>query len=215
MKNRQAEAPGKNPRKPKKIKETNETRSEKTRQAIIDAGVLLFHERGYHATSVRDVVEHAGITKGAFYHHFDGKETLLRLIHQEYLDFLLDIFKEVVTHPVSPREHLKELITCIIIAVERYREHVTIFHQELWGFSKEYREKVVRERSMMRHEFEKVIQRGIETGEFRRDLDVDITVFAILGMCSWSYQWLSRTGRHSAEEIAEDFASMALDGISN
>jgi len=194
---------------------TNETRSERTRQAIINAGVLLFHECGYHATSVRDVVEHAGITKGAFYHHFDSKETLLRLIHQEYLDFQLAIFKEVVTHPVSPRKHLKELIACIIIAVERYREHVTIFHQELRGFSQEYRDKVVQERAMMRHEFEKVILRGIEKGDFKRDLDVDITAFAILGMCSWSYQWLSRTGAHSAEEIAEDFASMALDGISN
>jgi AcrR family transcriptional regulator len=196
-------------------KNTNETRSVRTRQAIIDAGILLFHERGYHATSVRDVVEHAGITKGAFYHHFDGKETLLRLIHQEYLDFQVAIFNEVVTHPVSPREHLKELIACIIIAVYRYREHVTIFHQELRGFSKEYREKVLQERSMMRREFEKVIFRGIESGDFRRELDVNITAFAILGMCSWSYQWLSREGRHTAEEIAEGFASMALDGISN
>lgn len=196
-------------------KKTNETRSERTRQAIIDAGVALFHDRGYHATSVRDLVERAGITKGAFYHHFDSKETLLRIIYQEYLDFQLAIFNEVVTHPVSPREHLKELIACIILAVERYREHVTIFHQDLRGFSEEYRGKVVQERSMMRHEFEKVIQRGIETGDFNRDLDVHITAFAILGMCTWTYQWLSRTGPHSAEEIAEDFASMALDGISN
>jgi AcrR family transcriptional regulator len=196
-------------------KNTNETRSERTRQSIIDAGILLFNECGYHATSVRDVVECAGITKGAFYHHFDGKETLLRLIYQEYLDFQLAIFNEVVTHPVSPREHLKELIACIIIAVYRYREHVTIFHQELRGFSKEYREKVVQGRAMMRHEVEKVILLGIESGDFRSDLDVDITAFAILGMCSWSYQWLSRKGSHTAEEIAEDFASMALDGISN
>lgn len=187
---------------------------ERTRQAIIYAGLALFYERGYHVTAVRDVVERAGITKGAFYHHFDSKETLLRLIHQEYLDFQVAIFNEVVTHPVSPREHLKQLIACIIIAVERYREHVTIFHQELRAFSEEYRKKVLAERAMMRHEFEKVILRGIESGDFRPELDVDITAFAILGMCSWSYQWLSRSGRHSAEEIAEDFAAMALDGVS-
>ncbi len=195
-------------------KKSNEIRSERTRLAIINAGVALFHEYGYHATSVRDVVERAGITKGAFYHHFDSKEILLRLIYQEYLDYQLAIFNEVVTHPVSPREHLKELIECIILAVERYREHVTIFHQELRGFSDEYRKKVVEERSMMRHEIEKVIQDGIESGDFSRDLDVNITAFAILGMCTWTYQWLSRTGPHTAEKIAEDFASMALDGIS-
>jgi AcrR family transcriptional regulator len=187
---------------------------EKTRQAIIDAGVALFNEYGYHATAVRDVVERAGITKGAFYHHFDSKETLLRFIHQEYLDYQLEIFGEVVTHPASPREHLKELIACIVLAVERYREHVTIFHQELRAFSEEYREKVVKERSMMRHEFEKVIRRGVKSGDFRSDLDIHVTALAMLGMCSWTYQWLSRSGPHSGEEIAENFASMVLDGIS-
>jgi len=190
-------------------------RAKKTRQSIIDAGVALFHEHGYHATSVRDVVERAGITKGAFYHHFENKETLLRVIHQEYLDYQTAIFHEVVTHPVSPREHLHKLIACIILAVERYREHVTIFHQELRAFSEEYREKVLQERSMMRREFEKVIQQGIQSGDFRPGLDVDISAFAILGMCSWTFQWMSRTGPHSAQEIAEDFASMVLDGISD
>jgi AcrR family transcriptional regulator len=188
--------------------------AEHTRLAIIDAGVVLFHERGYHATAVRDVVERAGITKGAFYHHFDSKETLLQVIYQEYLDYQVAIFNEVVTHPASPREHLAELIACIVLAVERYREHVTIFHQELRSFSQEYRDSVVKERSMMRREFEKVIRRGIKSGDFRQGLDIQVTVLAVLGMCSWTYQWLSRSGPHTGEKIAADFASMVLDGIS-
>jgi AcrR family transcriptional regulator len=188
---------------------------EQTRQAIIDSAVELFHERGYHATSVRDIVEYAGITKGAFYHHFESKEILLRLIYQDYLNYQMAIFHEVVTHPASPREHLKELIVCIIIAVERYREHVAIFHQELRVFSEEYRKKVASERLMMRREFRKVIQQGIETGEFRQDLDVDITALAILGMCSSTYQWLSRSGRYSTAKIANDFALLTVDGIGN
>jgi len=187
--------------------------AEQTRLAIIDAAIVLFHERGYHATAVRDVVERAGITKGAFYHHFDSKETLLQVIYQEYLDYQVAIFNEVVTHPASPREHLAELIACIILAVERYREHVTIFHQELRSFSQEYRGSVVKERSMMRHELEKVIRRGMKSGDFRQDLDVRVTALALLGMCSWTYQWLSRSGPDTGARIAESFASMVLDGM--
>ena len=44
------------------------------RQRLMDSAVLLFTNRGYAATSVREIVEMAGVTKPALYYHFESKE---------------------------------------------------------------------------------------------------------------------------------------------
>ena len=47
------------------------------RVRFIETAMKLFAEKGYHATSIQDLVEAWGISKGAFYHHFASKEELL------------------------------------------------------------------------------------------------------------------------------------------
>jgi AcrR family transcriptional regulator len=51
-------------------------RSEETRSKIIEAAVKLFSTRGFNAASVGDICKEAGISKGAFYHHFESKQAL-------------------------------------------------------------------------------------------------------------------------------------------
>jgi AcrR family transcriptional regulator len=51
-------------------------RSEETRAKIIESAIRLFSTRGYNAASVDDVCKEAGISKGAFYHHFESKQAL-------------------------------------------------------------------------------------------------------------------------------------------
>ena len=48
-----------------------------TRQALIDAAIALVRERGLSATSVNDLCAHAGVSKGAFFHHFKSKDELV------------------------------------------------------------------------------------------------------------------------------------------
>lgn len=49
-----------------------------TRQCILDASLEAFDERGYHATTVDDIVSRAGIGRATFYLHFEGKPAVLR-----------------------------------------------------------------------------------------------------------------------------------------
>jgi len=186
---------------------------EKTRAAIVKAGLKLFGANGYHGSSVGDIAKAAGITKGAYYHHFQSKEDLLLLIHQEYADYQLKAMQAVLAEGDSSAEQLRKLIRCIVEAVGRYKPNVTIFFQERRYLTKKYLSRATIERDQLEAAFQAVIERGIKSGEFRQDLDSRVTCLGILGMCAWTYQWFADSGRLSATEVADNFSALVLDGL--
>ena len=54
------------------------TEAPRTRERILDAALALFAEKGYDATSMREISEQLGITKAALYYHFDSKADIVR-----------------------------------------------------------------------------------------------------------------------------------------
>ncbi|SFA85197.1 transcriptional regulator, TetR family [Lentibacillus halodurans] len=60
-------------------------------EELLDAAVQLFQNNGFHATSVEDITKACGISKGAFYKHFDSKENMILELLQRYYD---DMFRE-------------------------------------------------------------------------------------------------------------------------
>jgi AcrR family transcriptional regulator len=186
---------------------------ERTRQAIIDAALDLFQRLGFHATSVQDITEAAGVTKGAFYHHFPSKEDLLLLIHDDYIDYQLKAVRAELGKPGTARERLSGLIRCVLEGVEQYHANVVIFFQERRYLTGDRFTHIRDRRDELEGEFRSLIQRGIRSGEFRRDLDGPVTCLGIIGMCAWTYQWFSPKGRLPIHSIAKQFTAMVLDGI--
>ena len=201
----------------KSAKKTNErSRSYdpvQTRKSIIGAGLKLFKRDGFSGTAVKDIADEAGVTKGAFYHHFESKEDLLLLIHNDYLEYQLGVIEAVASDTDSATEQLKKIIAAILHALEKYHENVTIFFQERRYLSGPRFDNVRKRRNDLEEVFRRLLARGIETGEFRKDLDVPISGLGIIGMCAWSYQWYSPRGRLDLDAVADIFARLALNGI--
>jgi AcrR family transcriptional regulator len=65
-----------------------ETKGERTRAALIEAGYQLFLSRGYHGTSMRDIARAAGIALGGIYNYFDAKEDIFLAMMAERHPFM-------------------------------------------------------------------------------------------------------------------------------
>jgi AcrR family transcriptional regulator len=95
-----------------------------TRTALGAAARQLFTERGYAATSTTEIVERAGVTRGALYHHFAAKEDLFRAVFEQLEDEVTEhVAKEALTS-ADPLEQLRRgtrayLDACIDPAVQR------------------------------------------------------------------------------------------------
>jgi len=73
-----------------------------TKDKLLDAARELMLEKGYTATSVDDVCEAAGLTKGSFFHYFEGKEDLARVLVQRFYDSMREL------HETAPYRHKKD-----------------------------------------------------------------------------------------------------------
>ncbi|PAU88802.1 TetR family transcriptional regulator [Pseudomonas sp. WN033] len=73
-----------------------------TRKNLIRVGMRMFHEAGYAATGLKDVVSGAKVPKGSFYNHFESKETFGKEVIDFYFDSGLVLIREILTDSNSP-----------------------------------------------------------------------------------------------------------------
>lgn len=92
--------------------------SSRTRERLIESARYLFWERGYAGTSMADLLAHAEINSGSFYHFFESKEALLRAVLQTYLGAL----RPMVVDPAFART--PEPVERIFAILAGYRERI-------------------------------------------------------------------------------------------
>jgi hypothetical protein len=63
------------------------------------------------------------------------------------------------------------------------------------------------------HCWQQILREGVDIGEFRADLDIQVASYGLLGMLNWLYKWYDPQGRLSVQEVAEQFTALALAGL--
>lgn len=84
--------------------------AEETRRRILDEATALFTERGYAGTSIRDISDRLGMTKGALYYHFSSKDDLLHAMIAPLLGGLLAFVGQVREAGTVRAELVRELV---------------------------------------------------------------------------------------------------------
>jgi AcrR family transcriptional regulator len=83
------------------VKRLRERQAEATRELLVSIARERFTEQGYAATSIEDIVQRAGVAKGALYHHFSGKDALFRAVYEEVL---ADVASAVMAAALAEQE---------------------------------------------------------------------------------------------------------------
>lgn len=187
---------------------------ERTREALVEAAIELFGKKGFRGTSVQELVNHAGLTKGAFYHHYESKEDVFHVIHDEFIDETLRRQEVILEMFDTAHERLYHLLLMLVGIVVEYRPNVEIFFQEKTVLQHDGRfAEVFEKRDKAMRRYVDAIKLGVDNGEFRPDVNPRLAAFGLLGMCDWTYQWYRPGGRASGRQIAETFARMGLHSL--
>jgi TetR/AcrR family transcriptional regulator, cholesterol catabolism regulator len=183
------------------------------RREVVNTAARLFAERGYHDTSIDDLVEATGLQRGGLYHYIDSKQHLLLLTHEELIGPLLDEAEEIVASELPAEAKLRELLLAWVTNVAGHRDHMIVFNEARRLIESDPAwEEVRAARERFRVLLEDVLLEGRRDGEFVID-DVGLLELSILGIVNYMPQWLDPDGRVPPGQIAESCADLLLRGL--
>ena len=180
---------------------------------IVSAAAKVFRTKGYHAATVRDIAEEVGILKGSLYHHFESKEALLYLVVKEPIARMYETIAAIADADLTPTEKLRRAIAAHLEAFDRHYPHLFVYLRERELVKRRFREMIGFSPKDYERCWQQILREGVENGEFRRDLDIQVTSYGLLGMLNWAYKWYEPQGRLGIGEVAGQFTSLALAGL--
>jgi AcrR family transcriptional regulator len=175
----------------------------------------LFAEKGFRATTVREIADAAGILSGSLYHHFDSKESIGDEILRGFLDDVLAGYREAVRDTDDPRATIEQIVRSSTATLGRHRAALTMLQNDWSYFGAQPRFAYLREAMK---EIEQIwvdqLERGRRSGQFRDDLDARL-VYRLLRDILWiPTSWRqSRGAGWRTEQIVDGLLRLLFDGI--
>jgi AcrR family transcriptional regulator len=184
------------------------------REEILAVAATTFARQGISNTTVRDIAEQAGILSGSLYHHFTSKDEILEEIVRAALDGDIALDARLAASDTPPEQAIRELFQRSLSFVHDHPEVAAIMDHSYHELNEMARFEFIRSRERgIRQAWTQVLRRGVESGVFRGDLDVELSFKAMIGSVSTASRWYDPQGRRSIDDIAEEFARIYLDGI--
>ena len=186
------------------------SRYDRRRRLVIDAAAHVFAAKGFHATSIQDLVDACGLKAGGLYHYIGSKDELLVAICDELMEPLLEAVRGIVTRGGSARAQLSDVMRVWVEHVELKRDHMLVFQQEVRTLAQGRQwQHVRRQRKQFEELLGELLERGEREGEFTFS-DRELALRALLGMVNQLPQWFRSGGRLSAEQIADGYLELIV-----
>lgn len=182
-------------------------------QEIISVAARLFKEKGYRATTLEDIAAAVGMLKGSLYYYIRSKEELLYLVVRDPIRQAYNKLEEIVTSEAPVTAKITQAVRNHMIVFHEHYPHIAVYLHDYHHLMQKLQKNVIETPKHYQRQWATLLQQGVESGELRADLDIKVTAYAILGMCNWVYRWYNPHGDLSAEDIAEVFTKLVLEGL--
>ncbi|KGP71817.1 TetR/AcrR family transcriptional regulator [Pontibacillus yanchengensis] len=100
------------------------------KRTLIETGMKLFAQKGFHETSIQEIADKSGVSKGSFYLHFDSKEDLTLNIHQYYYYGLMEEVNKVQQQELPPKESLAAQVKVLLEAFMSNKDFIIMHMRE-------------------------------------------------------------------------------------
>jgi AcrR family transcriptional regulator len=184
-----------------------------TKADVVATAGRMFAEKGYHGTSMRDLGKELGLLGSSLYSHIDSKEDLLVEVVDEGARLFLDAADKAMTVDGTAGERLAALIAGHVDVVLDHQDVVRTYLNEARMLDEGHRSRVVESRDAYEMMFRSVIGDGMDSGEFRADLDPKIAAIFILSILNALERWYRPDGDLNRDRIVEAISTSAIASL--
>jgi AcrR family transcriptional regulator len=200
------------------------------REALMKAAAETFREQGLDGASLIDIARRAGLDRASLYYYVSSKEELYRTVVESVVRRNLEQVQAILSGAGTGAEKLAEMIRRLMRSYAEHYPHLFVYLAEDFGRQGPTRRQgrssaKVAETQNWRAELSTVgdqyyaavrdiVAEGFRDGSLSSPLSAGLVAHGVIGMVSWGHRWFDPEGRSTAEEVAEGFAKMVLDGLS-
>jgi AcrR family transcriptional regulator len=186
------------------VKRKLTARGKQRRQQILDESARLFAERGYHPTSVAEIVDSLGVGKGVFYWYFESKEDLFLEILASSAQDLRRRQQAAIGDEPDP---LRRIELGIRASLQWFRDHRHLFNLSQFAATEERFAAALRQNDAVAiDDITRHLKEAMATGGLPDDQDPDMLAHALVG----ATRHLARTYLYHGDEPVELVADVAV-----
>lgn len=184
-------------------------RSDNRRQELMAAAAHLFNQRGYDATSMRDIAREAGMLAGSMYYHFSSKEDLIIATYEEGKRLISTAVLESIDGVEDPWERLTQAAIAHMNTLFGGNNFSILLCADISRTAPTLRSRLIE----IRDSYDKLFMDLIEDLPLAEDIDKGLLRLNLLGSLNWSTSWY-RPGGQTPAQIGAFFVKVMRDGLS-
>lgn len=195
---------------------TSKNELEKERKSqILDAAERVFAERGFDKARMDDIVQASGLSKGALYWYYKSKDAIIRALLDRVFISEMEEANELAEAQGDASERLQQFVTFVVREYKRFEKLLPLAYEFI---ALAYRSKAVRETLVGYYEhyeelIAKVIQQGIDSGEFK-PCDPRATAVALIMMYEGiALLWFLDPEKIDWDQMAQQPLELFLTGL--
>ncbi len=182
------------------------------KQDILLEAAALFREKGYLASSQRELAQRAGIKVATLYHHFPSKQDILFQLMQTTMDDMVARLSVILDATVDAEEQLRKALIFQINYTIDGSDQTYITDDELRNLNPENYLKIVSRRDAFQNLYEKIFAKGCQQQSWQVP-DCKLLARMVVLMGSSVYRWYKQGGPLTTEEVAEQYVEMICRGL--
>ena len=182
------------------------------KEQINEIAQTLFRNKGYAATSMRDLAKEVGIEPASIYSHVKSKEALLQKICFRIADEFFDALQGILKEDLSAEEKLSTAIDAHVGVILNNLDATTVFFHEWKHLSEPSLSEFKTLRNKYEKQFRSIIEAGIESDEFD-EVDAHVSIKLLFAMMNSIYEWYNPKGKLKQQEIVRNIVETFVFGI--
>jgi AcrR family transcriptional regulator len=182
------------------------------KEQIVETAALLFKQKGYASTTMRDLASELGIEAASIYHHIKSKEELLESICFHMANKFISNAKEVNDIYFNADQKLRLVIKLHVETITQNQDQSAVFLSE-WRNLSEPRLTLFKQlRQQYENQFTIILMEG-ENEDIFDQVDKKFAVLSILSTINFINEWYKPDGKMNAAEIAERLSNFIMGGL--
>jgi TetR/AcrR family transcriptional regulator, cholesterol catabolism regulator len=181
--------------------------NEVLKKHILKTASECFNNNGFHETSLQDIANAAGISKGGLYYYFPSKEKILFQLHDNVLNVSIEKLKEVIYSELSLNKKIKSTITNHLLIISNFQNDIRLLYREIDSLSYELREQIQSKKNEYDNLFRKPFFELLSDNRFDEE-EKKLLFLYIKGALDWTYIWWDPNKDISFEKLSDFFSHL-------